>query len=119
MEEKFKAPQIEFNEQYDKNLIDTPYYRVLASHLKEIYPLVYAHLTQASLLESYLEPKVVKFLEFEIEYQKEQYPIDGAKELAYKDVFIILASELQDHEKIEYLEQFDLDKHSFIDTEDL
>lgn len=119
MEEKFKVPQIEFNEQYDKNLIDSPYYRVLVSHLKEIYPLVYANLAQASLIESYLEPKVVKFLELEIEYQKEKYPLDGAKELAYKDVFIILASELQDHEKIEYLQLFDLDKNSFIDTEEL
>lgn len=119
MEEEFKNPKIEFNNEYDKNLIDTPYYRVLVSHVKEMYPMIYNGLTHASLLESYLEPKVVKFLEIEIEYQKLNYPLDGCKELAYKDVFIILANELQDQESIEYLGLFDLDKHSFIDTEEI
>ena len=119
MEEKFKKKQLEFNDQFDRNLIDTPYYRVIVSHLKELYPLVYKSLSEASLLEPYLEPKVVLFLEKEIEYRKLNYPADGCKELAYNDINAVLNDELKDNEEIEYTDLFDLDKHSYIDTEEI
>jgi hypothetical protein len=119
MEENFKKRQLEFNDQYDRNLIDTPYYRVMVSHLKELYPLVYKSLSEASLLEPYLEPKVNLFLEKEIEYRKLKHPADGCKELAYNDIYAVLNDELQYNEDIEYVNQFDLDKQSFIDTEEI
>lgn len=119
MEENFKKRQLEFNDQYDRNLIDSPYYRIINSHLKELYPLVYKSLSEASLIEPYLEPKVVLFFEKEIEYRKLNHPSDGCKELAYNDIYDVLKDELQYNEKIEYVSQFDLDKHSFIDTEEI
>lgn len=119
MEEKFKKTQLEFNDQFDKNLIDTPYYRIIVSHLKELYPLVYNSLSEASLLEQYLEPKIVLFLEKEIDYRKLNYPAEGCKELAYDNVYAVLKDELQHNEDIEYVNLFDLDKHSFIDTEEI
>ncbi|WP_289058719.1 hypothetical protein [uncultured Flavobacterium sp.] len=119
MEENFKKKPLAFNDRYDSNLIDSEYYRVLNSHLKEIYPLVYKALSEASLLEAYLEPKIVLFFEREIEHRKNGLPLHGIKELAYNDIFEVLKDELQDNEKIEFTNQFDLDVHPFIDTEEI
>jgi hypothetical protein len=119
MEENFEKPQIHFNDKYDRNLIDTPYYRVFFSHIKELYPSIFSNLNEASLLESYIEPKITKLLQSQIDFQKKGYPVDGAKELAYRTVFDLIADELLNAEEEEYLEKFDLDKHSFIDTEEI
>lgn len=119
MEENFKKKALEFNDQYDINLIDTEYYRVFVSHLKDMYPRVYVSLSEASLLEPYLEPKIVYFLQRELEHKKMKYPAHGCKELAYEDVFKVLEDELSENEKIEYSKQFDLDIHNFIDTEEI
>jgi hypothetical protein len=119
MQEKSKNSKIEFNEEYDRNMIDTPQYRVFSSHIKELYPLVYKALSEASLLEAYLEPKVVQFLELQLEYQKQNYPLEGCKDLAYNDISEYIKNELEDNEKSEYLDLFDLDKQPFIDTEEI
>lgn len=119
MEENFEKPQIHFNDKYDKNLIDTPYYRVIVIHIKELYPSIYSSFIEASLLESYVEPKIIMLLQSQIDFQKKGYPVDGSKELAYRTVFDLIADELINAEEEEYLEKFDLDKNTFIDTEEI
>lgn len=119
MEENFNKKQLDFNDKYDRSLIDTEYYRVLNSHVKEIYPRVYKALSEASLLEAYLEPKITLFFEKEIEHRKNNLPLHGIKELAYQDVFNVLQDELLENEEIEYAKLFDLDRYNFIDTEEI
>ncbi len=117
MLENPKKSKIEFNENYEEILIQSSYYRVLVNHIKESYPLVYQGLCLHSLLEQYVEPKIVQVLKMEIEYRKQNYPLSGCTELAYKDIYDSINDELEEYEKEEYLKQFDLDLNPIIDTE--
>jgi len=108
---------IQFNENYDELLIQSSYYKVLVNYLKEKYPLVYRGLCFHSLLEQYIEPKIVAILELEIDYREQNYPLTGCTELAYQDIYSLISDELEEYEKEEYLKQFDLDLNPIIDTE--
>lgn len=117
MLEKQKENKIEFNENYEEILLHSSYYRVLVNHIKESFPLVYQGLCFHSLLEQYVEPKIVGILELEIEYRKQNYPLSGCTELAYKNIYYLINDELEQHEKEEYLKQFDWELNPIIDTE--
>jgi len=108
---------IQFNENYEEILIQSNYYKVLVNHIKELYPIVYHDLCFHSVLEQYVEPKIVGILELEIQYRKQNYPLSGCTELAYKDIYYLINNELEEYEKEEYLKQFDLDLNPIIDTE--
>lgn len=119
MLEKFKKREIKFNENYEEMLLHSSYYKVLVNHIKELYPLVYQGLCFHSLLEQYVEPKIIEILELEIEYRKQSYSLSGCTELAYKDIYASINDELEEYEKEEYLKQFDLDLNPIIDTEEI
>jgi len=108
---------IHFNEDYDILLIQSSYYSVLVNYLKESYPFVYEGLCFYSLLEQYVEPKIVEILKLEIEYREQNYPLSGCTELAYRDIYNLINDELDEYEREEYLKQFDLDLNPVIDTE--
>ena len=108
-------PEIEFNNQYDINLIDTSSGRILISHVKEIYPRVYRGMNNEQIIESYTDPKVRKLMDLESEYRKQGYPFP--QEPALNDLFTLINDELQPYEDEEYLKEFDLDIYSIIDTE--
>ncbi|MBA0882731.1 hypothetical protein [Flavobacterium undicola] len=108
---------IEFNENYEEILIHSSYYKVLVKHIEELYPLVYQGLCLYSFLEQYVEPKIVEVLKLEFEYRKQNYPLSGCTELAYKDICDLINDELEEYEREEYLKQFDLDLNPVIDTE--
>lgn len=115
--EKLEKLSIPFNEDYDTNLVDTPTYRIILSHIKEVYPRVYDLMNENQLFEKYIDPKIMTLLDYEKEYHKQGIPFFG--EPAMSDLFILIAAELQPYEDEEYLEQFDLDRHIFIDTEEI
>lgn len=108
---------IQFNENYNELLIQSSYYKVLVNYLKEKYPLVYKGLCFNSLLEQYIEPKIVTILKLEIDYREQNYPLSGCTELAYNAVYAIIKDELEEYEKAELLQQFDLEINPIIDTE--
>lgn len=109
--------KIEFNENYEQLLIESPYYRIISNHIKELYPLVYKGLCFNSLLEQYVEPKIIAVFKLEIEYREQYYPISACRELAFADIYALINDELEEYEKEEYLKQFDLDLNPIIDTE--
>ncbi|WP_141384457.1 hypothetical protein [Flavobacterium flevense] len=98
-------------------ILHSSYYKALVNHIKESYPLVYQGLCFHSLLEQYVEPKIVGIVKLEIEYRKQNYPLSGCTELAYKGIYDLINDELEEHETEEYLKQFDLDINPVIDTE--
>lgn len=119
MLEKFKKKEIKFNENYEEILLESPYYRVIVNHIKELYPLVYQGLSFNSLLEQYVEPKIVQLLIYEIRYREQQFSIIGSREMAYSDIYTEINDEFDEFEKEEYLKQFDLDINHIIDTEEI
>lgn len=100
-------PEIEFNNQYDINLINTPSGRIIVSHVKEIYPRVYRGMNHEQIIESYLDPKIRELMDFQLEYSKQGYPFP--EEPALNDLFALIGVELQPYEDEERLREFDLD----------
>lgn len=93
---------IEFNENYEEILIQSDFYKVLVSHIQELYPLVYKGLCFHSLLEQYIEPKIVELLKLESSYREQNYPLSGCTELAYQNIYSLISDELDEYEKEEY-----------------
>lgn len=108
---------IEFNENYEEILIQSNYYKVLVNHIQEVYPFIYKGLCFHSLLEQYVEPKIIELFKLEVSYREKNYPLSSCTELAYQDVYSLMSDELDEYEKEEYLKQFDLDLNPIIDTE--
>ncbi|WP_432221770.1 hypothetical protein ACRASX_14715 [Flavobacterium sp. TMP13] len=121
MEEHFKNKrkkiEIPFNENYNTNLIDTSTYRIILAHIQQIYPKVYDLMNHEQSFERYIDPKIMTLMDYEAEYHAQGYPFCG--EPAMRDLFALIAAELQPYEDEEYLEEFDLDKQFFIDTEEI
>lgn len=108
-------PKINFNDQYDINLINTSTGRIILSHVKEIYPRVYIGMNQYQIIESYLDPKIRKLIDLELDYRKQGYPFP--QEPALNDLFVLINFELQSYEDEECLKEFDLDIYLVIDTQ--
>ncbi len=108
---------LELNFNYDKGLMQTAYARILMSHLEQVYPRVQKKMSETSMIEYYIEPKIMKQLLLEQEYRDQGYPLNGVQELAFNDVTAAIKIELVPYEDEEYLNEFDLDIHPVIDTE--
>lgn len=120
MESNFnKNSNIEFNENYDKGLMQTAHARIMISHIEQIYPRVYENLSLNSMIERYIDPKINKQLLLEQEYRDQGYPLNGVQELAFNDISEFIKTDLKPYEKLELLSQFDLDIHPVIDTEEI
>lgn len=120
MKEEFKEnAEIEFNDNYDRGLMQTPIARILMSHVEQTYPRVYKNMRRGCMVESYVEPKIMKLIDLEHDYRKQGYPNSGVEELALNDVLPLIKMELQPYEDAEYLEEFDLDINPIIDTEEI
>lgn len=109
--------ELELNFNYDKGLMQTAYARILMSHLEQVYPRVQKKMSETSMIEYYIEPKIMKQLLLEQEYRDQGYPLNGVQELAFNDVTAAIKIELVPYEDEEYLNEFDLDIHPVIDTE--
>lgn len=120
MQEGFKREmEIEFNENYDKGLMQTAHARIMISHVEQMYPRVYQKLSINSTIERYIDPKINKQLLLEQEYRDQGYPLNSVQEIAFKDVVEFIKEELQAYEEKEFLHEFDLDIHPVIDTEEI
>jgi hypothetical protein len=110
-----EKPQIEFNDNYDQGLMQTAYARIIISHIENVYPRVHKKMSYSSIIESYIDPKIMRQLYMEQEYRKQGYPFP--KELALNDLFVLINDELQPYEVEEFLSEFDLDICPVIDIE--
>jgi len=120
MQENFRnKPELEFNAEFDKGLIQTPHARIITSHLLEMYPFFYQMLSESNLVEEYVEPLIKEQLELESNYREEGYPEVGVQEKAFNDVMASLVHKLRPFEDKETLNGYDLDTRSYIDTEEI
>lgn len=118
MSKDFNQKQdLELNFNYDKGLMQTAHARILMSHLEQVYPRVQKKMSETSMIEYYIEPKIMKQLLLEQDYRDQGYPLNGVQELAFNDVTAAIKIELVPYEDEEYLNEFDLDIHPVIDTE--
>lgn len=108
---------LEFNHDYDVELIRSNKGIEVLGHLTMIYPKVLELFIKDGILEAYVEPKVKKYIEIEREYLDQGYPSSGAFEIAFKDLNQIIKEDLQPLKEKEFYNSFDMDLNTIIDTE--
>lgn len=111
-----KETGIELNYNYS-SLVKTDKALLIKSYIEDTFPRVAEKLLIEGSLLPYVEPKLIKQVELECDYRFQGYPLNGVEEIAFRDISLLINSELEPFEKKEMLNLFDMDLHVYIDTE--